>query len=62
MEHIDQKTEVISIFNKTLLKNISILTSLLFFGIVLIFIVNYYDKQSLQEGESTSASQILNSR
>lgn len=47
--------------NKNLIKNISILTSLLFLGVILMVIVNHYEKQGLEQGETTSAAQILGS-
>jgi len=50
-----------SLLNRNLIKNISILSSLLLFGIVLMVIVNHYEKILLEEGETTSAAQILGS-
>jgi hypothetical protein len=49
------------LLNRNLIKNISILTSLLFLGILLMVIVNHYEKQELEVGETTSAAQILGS-
>jgi hypothetical protein len=48
-----------SFLNKRLIKNISILTSLLFLGIVLMYVVNHYEKAALIPGEPTSAAQLL---
>ena len=47
------------VLNRNLIKNISILTSLLFLGIILMVIVNHYEKRDLEQGEVTSAAQIL---
>ncbi|MBP6925723.1 MAG: hypothetical protein KBC22_01540 [Candidatus Pacebacteria bacterium] len=57
MENQNGKTT--SFLNKSLIKNISILTSLLFLGIVLMYIVNHYEKADLVPGEPTSAAQLF---
>ena len=59
MQHESQEDK--TLFTRSLIKNISILSSLLLFGVVLMVIVNHYEKETLEAGESTSTAQILGS-
>lgn len=60
-ENKDNQNPQTSMINKNLIKNISILTSLLLFSIVIMIIINHYEKQDLPEGGKTSTAQILGS-